>query len=76
MERLAATVETGLASGSDLPALLCHSAEVLSRKRSLIKEAQAKITESRLTAVLLMALPWVIAAITYSYDPAHRAGLF
>jgi tight adherence protein B len=70
MERLAATVETGLASGSDLPALLCHSAEVLSRKRSLIKEAQAKITESRLTAVLLMALPWVIAAITYSYDPA------
>ncbi len=73
MERLAATVETGLASGSDLPALLCHSAEVLSRKRSLVKEAQAKLTESRLTAVLLTALPWVIAAITYSYDPALMA---
>jgi len=70
MERLAATVETGLSTGSDLPSLLCHSAEVLSRKRSLIKEAQAKITESRLTAVLLIALPWIIGAITYFYDPA------
>ncbi|HHY44584.1 MAG TPA: hypothetical protein GX512_02575 [Firmicutes bacterium] len=70
MERLAATVETGVSAGSDLPSLLCHSAEVLSRKRSLVKEAQAKITESRITAVLLIALPWIIGGITYFYDPA------
>jgi Flp pilus assembly protein TadB len=70
MERLAATVETGLLTGSDLPALLCHSAEVLSRKRSLVKEAQAKVAESRLTALLLIALPWIIGAITCFYDPA------
>jgi tight adherence protein B len=69
MERLAATVETGLSLGSDLPSLLCHSAEVLSKKRSLVKEAQAKITESRLTAVLLIALPWLIGGITYFHDP-------
>jgi len=69
MQRLATAVEMGLATGSDLPSLLCHSAEVLSKKRSLTREAQAKIAEARITAILLIALPWVIGAVTYVYEP-------
>lgn len=69
MHRLAAAVEIGLSTGSDLPLLLCHSALILAKRRSLRKEARAKLAESRLTAALLSGMPWLIGAVTYRYNP-------
>lgn len=72
--RLAEAVEMGLSAGSDVPLLLCHTAENLAKRRSLQKEAKAKMAESRLTAVILSAMPWLIGAITYRYDPSLMLG--
>lgn len=68
--RLVEAVEIGLVAGSDLPSLLCHTAENLTRKRAMHRAAKAKMTESRLTAFLLSAMPWLIGAITYWHDPS------
>lgn len=69
MSYLAGIFEVGLASGGDLPSLLCHASEALRRRRLLQKEASAKLVEARLTAYLLAVLPWVVAFATFRQDP-------
>lgn len=70
MLRLQSTLEIGQSTGSDLPALLCHSAESIAERRALRKAASAKLSESRITAVILSLLPWFIGYITWRRDPS------
>ncbi len=69
MSYMSGIFEVGLASGGDLPALLCHASEALRRRRLFQKEASSKLVEARLTAYLLAVLPWVIAFATFRQDP-------
>lgn len=70
---LAGIFEMGLSSGADIPALLCHGAESMRRRRLARDETRARLVEARATAVLLSILPWLIAAFTVGRDPKTRA---
>lgn len=73
---LAGIFDMGVVSGGDLPALLCHAAEAMRRRRVLRGEARAKLSEARATAVLLSVLPWMIGLFTLGRDSRARAAIF
>ena len=67
--------EMGTVSGGDLPALLCHAAEAMRRRRIMRGEARAKLGEAKATAVLLSVLPWAIGAFTFGQDAVVRSAV-
>lgn len=64
--------DMGAVSGGDLPALFCHAAEAMRRRRLMRGEARAKLGEARATAVLLSLLPWLIGLYTFGQDPSVK----
>lgn len=70
LRQIASVLEMGTASGGNIPALLCHTAEALRRRRLDKGELRSKLAEARATAVLLSLLPWVIGVFTFTQDPS------
>ena len=68
-ERLTGVFELGLVYGSDLRALLCRTADEMRRQRTRRSEVKSKLVEARLTALLLIFLPWGIGLFTFRQDP-------
>lgn len=66
----------GLRTGGNIPILLARAAEACRRKKAFRKEAGAKLAESRLTAVLVSVLPWLIFLITWRIQPDMLLKLF
>ncbi len=73
LQQVASTLEMGSATGANTPLLLCHTAEVLRRRRLDRGELRAKLAEARATAILLSLLPWAIGYFTLLQDA--RAGV-
>ncbi len=69
MQSITGVFQLGAASGADTPSLLCNTADLLRKKRLKKREAKAKIVESRLTAVILTVMPWVIGMYTLRHTP-------
>ncbi len=66
---IANVLEIGSVTGGDLSALLRRVSEILRRRRLTQGEIQAKLSESKMTAVLLSCLPWLIGFLTFRADP-------
>ena len=73
---LLSVLDMGLRTGGNIPLLLARAAEACRRKRSFKKEAAAKLAESRLTAILVSTLPWLIFVITWKVQPEMLLKLF
>ncbi|MBE3519151.1 MAG: type II secretion system F family protein [Firmicutes bacterium] len=76
LEYLLSVLVMGLRTGGNIPVLLARAAEACRRKRAFRKEAGAKLAESRLTAVLVSVLPWMIFLITWRMQPDMLLKLF
>jgi Flp pilus assembly protein TadB len=65
-EDVASIVEIGTDTGANMPVLLLNLADSIRKNRMFQEEVKTKLTEARLTAIILALLPWltIIAAVS------------
>ncbi len=68
---IANVLEIGSVTGGDLGALLWRVSEIFRRRRLTQGDINAKLSESKMTAVLLSCLPWLIGFLTFRADPRN-----
>ncbi|HOK63946.1 MAG TPA: type II secretion system F family protein [Bacillota bacterium] len=72
---ISSALEIGSITGGDLAALLWRISETFRKRRLLHGEINAKLSESKMTAILLSSLPWLIGFLTFKADPKRFAML-
>jgi len=76
LDLVARSLALGLRCGGSLPRLLTGVALVLAQRRQMRSAAAARSTEARLTAVMLAALPLLLALYLAWVDPAYLQPLW
>ncbi len=67
---IAGVLEIGSVSGGNMAALLWHVFEVLRKRRAFQGEVSARLSETRITAVILSVMPWIIGMFTLRNNPS------
>lgn len=67
---IAGVIEIGSVSGGNMAALLWHVFEVLRKRRAFQGEVSAKLSETRITAMILSVMPWIIGIFTLRNNPS------
>jgi hypothetical protein len=66
---IAGVLEIGSVSGGDMPALLWHVFEILRKRRMFQGEVNARLSETRITALILSVMPWAVGIFTFRNNP-------
>ncbi len=67
---IAGVLEIGSVSGGNMAALLWHVFEVLRKRRAFQGEVSTRLSETRITAVILAVMPWIIGMFTLRNNPS------